>query len=112
VHAVCETSIYLADAKAARLSADEMVAIVDFIAANPTAGDEIRGTGGCRKVRFAGRGKGKSGGYRVVTFYTGANLPVFLLAVYGKNERADISQATRNAMQKATKTLVETYRRR
>jgi hypothetical protein len=44
-----------------------------------------------------------------VTFYTGADLPVFLLAVYGKSERADLTQAQRNAMQKLTKALVGAY---
>lgn len=48
-----------------------MTDIVCYLAADPMAGDEIAGTGGCRKVRFAGRGNGKSGGYRTITFYTG-----------------------------------------
>jgi mRNA-degrading endonuclease RelE of RelBE toxin-antitoxin system len=60
--------------------------LVDFLAANPTAGVEIAGTGGCRKVRFAGRGKGKSGGYRIITFYIGARLPVFLITVFSKGD--------------------------
>jgi hypothetical protein len=38
------------------------------MAAKPDAGDEIRGTGGARKIRFAAKGKGKSGGVRVITF--------------------------------------------
>jgi mRNA-degrading endonuclease RelE of RelBE toxin-antitoxin system len=67
---VIETSSYLADAKAAPLTEAERDAIVDMIASNPEAGDEITGTGGARKVRVAGRGKGKSGGYRVITFYS------------------------------------------
>jgi hypothetical protein len=56
--------------------------IVTTLAANPTAGVEIPGTGGARKLRFAGRGKGKSGGYRVITFYSGVGVPVFLLNVF------------------------------
>jgi hypothetical protein len=49
----------------------ERFAIVTWIASNPAAGDVIEGAGGARKVRLAGKGKGKSGGYRVVTFYSG-----------------------------------------
>ncbi len=45
-----------------------MTALVSLLAANPVAGDEMPGTGGCRKLRVAGRGKGKSGGYRTIKF--------------------------------------------
>jgi mRNA-degrading endonuclease RelE of RelBE toxin-antitoxin system len=61
----------------AGLSDKERTDIVNFIAYNPDAGDEIKGTGGARKIRFAGKGKGKSGGYRVITFYSGDDIPVF-----------------------------------
>jgi mRNA-degrading endonuclease RelE of RelBE toxin-antitoxin system len=87
MHTVIETEIYLRDAKAAGLSDDERQRIVDFIAANADAGREIPGTGGARKVRFAGKGKGKSGGYRIITFYSGKDIPVFLLNVFAKNEK-------------------------
>ena len=69
MQSVVETEEYLKDAKQAGLSEEERAAIVEFIAKNPEAGAEIRGTGGARKVRFAGKGKGKSGGYRVITFF-------------------------------------------
>jgi hypothetical protein len=63
------------------------------MAANPDAGDVMPGTGGARKVRFAGRGKGKSGGYRVITFYGADDIPVFLLDVYSKDAQANLSKA-------------------
>ena len=50
------------------------------------------GTGGVRKVRFAGRSKGKSGGYRVVTYYAALDVPVFLLDCYGKGDEAHLDQ--------------------
>ncbi len=65
---VIETEAYLKDAKRAGLSEQERMAIVEYLAGHPEAGDEIQGTGGARKVRFAGQGKGKRGGYRVITF--------------------------------------------
>lgn len=77
MHTLVETPDYLADAKKAGVSESERGAIADFLARNPTAGVEIVGTGGARKIRFAGRGKGKSGGYRVVTFYSGPDIPLF-----------------------------------
>lgn len=47
------------------MSEDDIDGVVNYLSEKPTAGVEIAGTGGCRKVRVAGRGKGKSGGYRV-----------------------------------------------
>ncbi|MCA6112506.1 type II toxin-antitoxin system RelE/ParE family toxin [Bradyrhizobium cenepequi] len=58
----------------------------------------MEGTGGCRKVRFAGRGKGKSGGYRTVHYLAGDDVPVLLLALINKGERANLSKAERNAL--------------
>jgi hypothetical protein len=67
---IIETPDYLADAKVLGLTDDERRSIIDYVAQNPEAGDEMKGTGGARKIRFAGRGTGKSEGYRVVTFYS------------------------------------------
>lgn len=58
---VIATPYYLSDAKAAAVKEEECRAIVNYIAENPVAGVEMKGTGGARKIRFAGRGKGKSG---------------------------------------------------
>ena len=109
---VVETETYLRDTKAAKLSDDERKEIVNFIAANPGAGHEIPGTGGARKVRFAGKGKGKSGGYRVITFYSGEDIPVFLLNVFAKNEKTDLSQTERNQFKTVLAALADAYRRR
>ena len=72
-----ETPAFLDDARSLGLSDRERLATVTWIAAHPAGGDIIEGTGGARKVRFAGRGKGKSGGYRVKTFFFGTDIPVF-----------------------------------
>lgn len=56
---------------------------VNFIAAKPEAGDLIRGSGGCRKVRWATAGKGKSGGARVIYFNADDSM-IWLLIVYKK----------------------------
>ena len=109
---VIETPLYLHDAKAVGLSDKERTEIVDFLSVNPTAGNEIKGTGGARKIRFAGKGKGKSGGYRVITFYSGVDVPVFLLNVFAKNEKTDLSQAERNDFKAVLMDLADAYRRR
>jgi hypothetical protein len=68
------------------------------------------GTGGARKIRFAAKGKGKSGGYRVISFFSGQDIPVFLLDVYAKGERIDLSQAEKNILKQILAQIVETYR--
>ena len=88
----------------------EIVELIDVLALDPMAGEEIKGTGGCRKLRLAGRGKGKSGGYRTITSYSGSELPVFLITVFSKGERSDLTKADQNGLAKLTKELVEIYR--
>jgi hypothetical protein len=95
---IIETPRFLASAEEEGLPEDERVSIVAFIAEHPTAGVIIPGTGGARKVRFAGRSKGKSGGYRVITYYARQDVPVFLLDIYGKSRRSDISMAEKKAI--------------
>ena len=112
MHTVVETPSYLADAKAAGLTEGERDAVVEMIGNHAEAGDEISGTGGARKVRVAGRGKGKSGGYRVITFYSGRDVPVFLLAVYSKGEKANLSKAERNELKGILGDIVGEYRKR
>jgi hypothetical protein len=108
---VVQTPDFLADAKDAEVNQDELDDIVRFLSTHPTAGDLIKGTGGARKVRFPGRGKGKSGGYRVVTFYSGDDIPVFALNVFAKGDKVNLSQAERNELRKELGKLADDYRR-
>ena len=105
MHAVVETHNYLASAKAEGMTDVEMERVVDLLSLNPTAGDLIIGSGGCRKVRIAGKGKGKSGGYRVLTFYAQQDRPVYLLSVLSKSSRANFSDGEIAAMKQVTKAL-------
>jgi hypothetical protein len=63
------------------------------LAERPDAGAVIRGSGGVRKVRWAARGKGKSGGVRVIYYWMQAAERIHLLLIYGKGEQADLSAA-------------------
>lgn len=105
-----ETPAFLSDARSLRMSGEERLAIVTWIAANPAAGDVIEGTGGARKVRFAGKGKGKSGGYRVITFFTGTDIPVFLLNICTKNEKTDLTPGERRVLKTVLADMVKAYR--
>ncbi len=81
----------------------ERAATVDIVAADP--GDLIIGSGGCRKVRVAGRGHGKSGGYRVITYFSGGDGQVFLLWAISKGRDANLTDRQVNEMAKFVKTL-------
>src|SRR5262252_6796548 len=94
------------------LSEEEVESIEQLVARNPMAGVESAGTGGCRKIRIAGRGKGKSGGYRVVMFYSGIDIPVTLISVVGKREKSNLTKRERNGLAQLTKELIESYRKR
>ena len=110
MHTVIETPAYLASAKDEGLTDEERATIVSYLAANPDAGDIMAGTGGARKLRFAGRGKGKSGGYRIITFYADEGIPVFLLDIYGKDKQANLSKAERNALRDILTALPRAWR--
>lgn len=84
---VAYTASFLAQAKSEGMSEAELSALEKMIAADPTVGELIVGSGGCRKVRIAGKGKGKSGGYRVVTFFAHNAMPVYLVAMLAKGSR-------------------------
>ena len=71
-------------------SEDERLAFIDWIAANPPAGDVIPGADGARKVRWSRAGSGKSGGARVIYFNLTEREVVLLVAAYGKAERSNM----------------------
>jgi hypothetical protein len=62
-----------------------------FLAARPDAGRIFRGSGGFRKLRWAGSGRGKRGGLRVIYYWWVAKDRISLLMVYPKNEMDDLT---------------------
>jgi hypothetical protein len=89
----------------------EKTALIEMLAANPKAGDLMVGTGGARKLRFARPGTGKSGGYRIVTYYAGTDALLFLLNVFTKNDRANLSQSERNELRDILADMASFYRK-
>ncbi len=110
VHTVLETPTFLRDVAQSGLSEAEHGRIVRLFARNPMRGELIPGTGGARKARFAGRGKGKSGGYRVVSYFGADDVPVLLLALIDKGVRVDLSQSERNELRKELQGFADDYR--
>jgi hypothetical protein len=94
---VAETQLFL------RQAADiwdeaEHDAFVTYIASHPEAGDVIPDTGGVRKVRWTRAGSGKRGGTRVIYFYHAASRPLYLLMVYAKARREDMTTDEKRAV--------------
>ncbi len=110
LHTIAELPQFMRDAADAGLSEDEVRALVDLVAADPLQGDEVQGSGGVRKVRVAGRGKGKSGGYRVMVAYIGPDAPAYLLALLSKGDRDNFT-AREIATLKAVTTVIKQARR-
>ena len=94
------------------LTAKERIELVSYLAANPEAGSVIPETGGARKLRWKAQGRGKSGGTRAIYYYHDESLPVFLLSVFAKNEKANLTKAERNEIRKLLPRLVVGYRNR
>lgn len=97
-------------AKDAKVTDAELAEIVSLLAADPKAGDIVPGTGGARKVRMAGKGRGKRGSYRTYHYFGGDDVPVFLLAVLAKNQKADLSAKHKDALAKILPLLGDSYR--
>jgi len=69
----------------------------------------MQGTGGIRKLRWAIGSKGKSGGVCVIYYYHNEAIPLFLLTVFGKREKANLPQSERNEFAKLTNILAKNY---
>jgi hypothetical protein len=108
---IVETRAFIARAQSL-MSDEDREALKGMLAADPECGAVLRGTGGVRKVRVALQGRGKSGGARVVYYYRNEAMPLFLLTVFAKNERDNLTHAERNQLASLVRTLVETYGRR
>jgi hypothetical protein len=110
MHGVVETPTYLRSAKQLAMTAEEMASAVELVSRTPQAGDVIQGTGGARKLRLRGRGKGKSGAYRLITYYAGEDIPAFLLDVYSKSDKINLTQAERNELRTLLAAIAADYR--
>src|SRR5579863_7029746 len=94
---VVETPIFIRRAEKL-LTEDEHFDLLSYLATHPEAGNEIVGTSGVRKMRFAAMGKGKSGGVRVIYYFYDRDMPIYALLIYGKNERANLTPEQRKTV--------------
>jgi RelE toxin of RelEB toxin-antitoxin system len=107
---VAETAAFLRQA-AVIWSDDEHSTFVNFIVHNPESGDVIPESGGVRKIRWRRRGSGKRGGVRVIYFHGGGDIPLYLLMIYAKARRDDLSPDAKRAVQALAARLRNAQRR-
>lgn len=100
---VVETPEFIKRAKAILTDAERDHAI-NYIAANPDAGDALGG--GLRKIRIPRKGGGKSGGYRTIYVFGGTHMPIFLITVFAKNERANLTPTEQAAAVALSKQII------
>jgi hypothetical protein len=108
---VAETPLFLRQAEKvwSRAEHDEFV---DYIAGNPEAGDVVPETGGIRKVRWSREGAGKRGGVRVIYVFHDPDRPLYLLMVYAKARKEDLSADEKRTVRQLAAALKAGTRRR
>ena len=93
------------------LTKEEREELFYFLSTNPKSGDLIQRSGGIRKLRWRAKGKGKSGGSRIIYFFHNDKIPLFLLTLFTKNEKVNLSNTEKNELAKMTKRLIKNYKR-
>lgn len=108
-----ELLLHFVETKAFRKRLDKLASIETLFAlqneliVNPERGDLIQGTGGTRKARIADpkSGRGKSGSFRYIYFYVEKAAIVYLLVLYGKNEKDNVSDSEKKEILELVKIL-------
>lgn len=72
---------------------EDYLALQIVLMERPDAGAIIPGSGGLRKLRWAGSGRGKRGGLRLIYYYVTAEGQILLLHLYAKNEMENLPSA-------------------
>jgi hypothetical protein len=86
---------------------EERTGFLNYLAANPDSGVRIKGGRGLRKMRWKAKGFGKRGGARIIYYFRDLNMPLLLLAIYAKNERAMLSKSEIKAVEQKVSLLVQ-----
>lgn len=85
----------------------ERLDVVRYLAEHPKAGDLMEGTGGVRKLRWGRGGQGKSGGVRVIYYFYDDQMPLYLLTLFAKGDKSNLTKAERNELAGLVELLVQ-----
>lgn len=94
---------YLIDSR--KISEKDYEAFEKSLLEDVEQGDLIQGTGGLRKTRLKSSSKGKSGGFRVCYFDNSTKWNLFLILIYAKNEKEDLSPSEKKILKKVVDAL-------
>jgi hypothetical protein len=94
------------------LTKTERQDVVDYLAVHPKAGDLMEGTGGVRKLRWGRGDQGKSGGVRVIYYFYDELMPLYLLTLFAKGDKDNLTKAERNELHGLVQLLVQIWERK
>ena len=106
---IAETAPYIKKAEKL-LTPAERTELISYLSINPKAGVIVEGAGGIRKIRWSRGSSGKSGGVRIIYYYHNESMPLYLLALFPKSEKANISSEEKIVLAKLTKQLIAFWR--
>ena len=89
------------------LSEDDLVVLEEILLKDPKIGDVIQGTGGIRKIRIPVGNIGKRGGARVIYVDIEIKECIYLLDIYAKNEKIDLTQNEKEMLKRLVSVLKE-----
>ncbi len=85
-----ETPVFTKVVKSS-LTDDDYRTLQTALLLRPEQGALIPGTGGLRKIRWGGKGRGKRGGYRIIYYWAANTETFYMLYLYPKNEQEDLT---------------------
>lgn len=105
---IVETSSFAREAKKF-ISDEDLVELKNYLASKPELGDLIPGLRGIRKMRWQANQKGKRGGARIIYFFYNFNMPLFLLDIYSKSKKDDLTSLEKKVLNQLIDELVNHY---
>ena len=94
------------------LSVEERQYLINYLAEHPKSGDIMEGTGGVRKLRWRRGGQGKSGGVRVIYYFHDDLMPLYLLTLFAKGDKVNLTKGERNELADLVEALVDAWKER
>jgi hypothetical protein len=97
---VIETPFFKKQSKKEDISSEDIMVLKKELICNPEKGDLIPKSGGLRKIRLGIDGKGKRGGARVIYLYIVVNDEIYLLHIYKKSKKENLTEDELKALRK------------